>query len=54
MVIKIVMLLIFFTIMIGVGLYCRKASRDVNGFVLEMCIRDRLYGGLHAVRWSPA
>ena len=34
MVIKIVVLLIFFAIMIGVGLYCRKASRDVNGFVL--------------------
>lgn len=34
MVIKILLLLIFFSVMIGVGLYCRKNSTDVNGFVL--------------------
>ena len=34
MAIKIVVLLLFFAVMIGVGLYCRRASRDVNGFVL--------------------
>ena len=34
MVIKIVVLLIFFAVMIGVGVYCRRVSRDVNGFVL--------------------
>ncbi len=28
------MLFIFFSVMIGVGLYCRKNSTDVNGFVL--------------------
>ncbi len=34
MAIKIVMLVVFFGIMIGVGLYCRRNSTDVNGFVL--------------------
>ena len=34
MFIKIGMLVVFFGIMIGVGLYCRKHSTDVNGFVL--------------------
>ncbi len=31
---KIVILLIYFAIMIGIGLYCRKSATDVNGFVL--------------------
>lgn len=34
MVAKIVMLIVFFAIMIGVGVYCRKHATDVNGFVL--------------------
>ena len=34
MILKVIMLVIFFAIMIGVGLYCRKHSTDVNGFVL--------------------
>ncbi len=34
MALKIIMLVVFFAIMIGVGLYCRKNSTDVNGFVL--------------------
>lgn len=34
MILKIVMLVVFFSIMVGVGLYCRKNSTDVNGFVL--------------------
>ena len=34
MVIKAGMLVIFFGIMIGVGIYCRKHATDVNGFVL--------------------
>ena len=34
MVIKIVMLLIFFAVMIGVGIYCRRSATDVAGFVL--------------------
>ncbi|MCR5503666.1 MAG: sodium:solute symporter [Lachnospiraceae bacterium] len=34
MIIKILMLVIFFGIMIGVGFYCRKNATDVNGFVL--------------------
>ena len=34
MVIKLGMLVLFFGVMIGVGLYCRKNSTDVNGFVL--------------------
>ena len=32
--IKIGMLVVFFATMIGVGVYCRKHSTDVNGFVL--------------------
>ncbi len=34
MAIKIVMLVVFFGVMVGVGLYCRKNATDVNGFVL--------------------
>ncbi len=34
MLIKIAMLILFFGSMIGVGLYCRKNSTDVDGFVL--------------------
>ena len=34
MAIKIIMLVIFFGVMIGVGVYCRKHATDVNGFVL--------------------
>lgn len=34
MAIKIGMLVVFFSVMIGIGLYCRKSAADVNGFVL--------------------
>ena len=34
MAIKIIMLVAFFAVMIGVGIYCRKHSTDVGGFVL--------------------
>ena len=34
MFLKITMLVVFFGVMIGVGLYCRKHATDVNGFVL--------------------
>lgn len=34
MVIKILMLVVFFGIMVAVGIYCRKHATDVNGFVL--------------------
>ncbi len=34
MVIKVLLLIIFFGVMIGIGLYCRKNATDVNGFVL--------------------
>ncbi|MBQ3088481.1 MAG: sodium:solute symporter [Clostridia bacterium] len=34
MVVQIVMLVVFFAVMLGVGFYCRKNSTDVNGFVL--------------------
>ena len=34
MVIKVIMLVVFFGIMIGVGFYARKQATDVNGFVL--------------------
>ena len=32
--IKLAMLVVFFGVMIGVGLYCRRNATDVNGFVL--------------------
>ncbi len=31
---KVVILIIYFAVMIGIGLYCRKNATDVNGFVL--------------------
>ena len=34
MVLKIGLLVVFFALMIGIGLYCRKNATDVNGFVL--------------------
>ena len=34
MFIKILLLIIFFGVMIGIGLYCRRNSTDVSGFVL--------------------
>ena len=34
MFVKIVMLLVFFGVMVGIGLYCRRNATDVDGFVL--------------------
>ena len=34
MVFKLIILVLFFGLMIGIGLYCRRHSTDVNGFVL--------------------
>ena len=34
MFIKLLLLCVFFAIMIGIGLYCRRHATDVNGFVL--------------------
>ena len=34
MVWKLLMLVVFFAVMLGVGLYCRRHATDVNGFVL--------------------
>ena len=34
MVLKLAMLLVFFGVMVGIGLYCRRSATDVNGFVL--------------------
>ncbi|MEE3333806.1 MAG: sodium:solute symporter [Ruminococcus sp.] len=34
MILKILMLVLFFGVMVGVGIYCRKHATDVNGFVL--------------------
>lgn len=31
---KLILLLIYFAVLIGIGLYCRKHATDVNGFVL--------------------
>ncbi|MBO4263852.1 MAG: sodium:solute symporter, partial [Bacteroidales bacterium] len=45
MLLKIVMLLLFFGLMVAVGLYCRKSARDVQGFVL---------GGRNVGSWLTA
>ncbi|MDO4621774.1 MAG: sodium:solute symporter family protein [Eubacteriales bacterium] len=34
MVIKVLLLVVFFAVMIGIGFYCRQHATDVNGFVL--------------------
>ena len=34
MVIKILLLIVFFAVMVSIGLYCRKNATDVSGFVL--------------------
>ena len=34
MILKIIMLVLFFGVVVGVGIYCRKNATDVNGFVL--------------------
>ena len=34
MLVKIGMLVVFFAVMLGIGIYCRKQAADVNGFVL--------------------
>ena len=34
MLIKLLLLLIFLGVMIGIGIYCRRSAADVNGFVL--------------------
>ena len=31
---KLILLLIYFAVMVGIGLYCRKHATDVSGFVL--------------------
>ena len=32
--IKLSLLIVFFAVMVGIGLYCRKHATDVKGFVL--------------------
>ncbi len=34
MFLKILILILFFAVMIGVGIYCRKTANNVQGFVL--------------------
>ena len=34
MIVKILLLVVFFGVMVGIGLYCRRNATDVNGFVL--------------------
>ena len=45
MILKIAILLLFFAVMIGVGIYCRKSATDVKGFVL---------GGRNVGSWLTA
>ena len=30
---KLALLIVYFAVMIGIGIYCRKQATDVNGFV---------------------
>ena len=34
MALKVILLLAFFAVMVGIGIYCRKNATDVKGFVL--------------------
>ncbi|MBR6237953.1 MAG: sodium:solute symporter, partial [Lachnospiraceae bacterium] len=34
MIIKVILLIVFFAVMFGVGIYCRQHATDVRGFVL--------------------
>ena len=34
MAVKLILLILFFSVMIGVGFYCRRHATDVNGFLL--------------------
>lgn len=34
MLVKVLLLIVFFSVMIGIGVYTRKHATDVNGFVL--------------------
>ena len=45
MLLKIILLLLFFALMIGVGIYCRRTATDVQGFVL---------GGRNVGSWLTA
>ena len=45
MFLKIILLILFFAVMIGVGIYCRKTASDVQGFVL---------GGRNVGSWLTA
>ncbi len=45
MLLKIILLALFFAVMIGVGIYCRKTASDVQGFVL---------GGRNVGSWLTA
>ena len=45
MLLKVILLLLFFALMIGVGIYCRRTATDVQGFVL---------GGRNVGSWLTA
>ena len=44
----VVLLVVYFAVMIGIGLFCRKNATDVNGFVLggrSVCLLSALLSG---------
>ena len=45
MLVKCILLILFFAVMIGVGIYCRRTASDVQGFVL---------GGRNVGSWLTA
>ena len=45
MTVKILLIVLFFAVMVGVGLYCRRQAMDVHGFVL---------GGRNVGAWLTA
>ena len=44
---KLIVLLVYFAVLIGIGLYCRRHATDVNGFLASLP-----RGLALAMRWS--
>ena len=57
MLIKVSLLVLFFAVMVGIGLYCRRHTTNVNGFVLGGRSvgrsEERRVGKECRSRWSP-
>ena len=54
LVIKIVMLVLFFGVMVGVGVYCRKNTTNVSGFVPDSSAKIASISGSRQCARFPA